>query len=263
MEGSETAQSRGGKRKRSRIEEERREARVARDFADPRWKKIRISRAGGVRKKWKSGVVIGGKRGKAATHGASGSASLVLYEDGEERVEDLDAVEWEERGKVGVQLQPAAGAKSGGRSSKYRGLSWDKRGKKWRASTKVDGKTKNLGSFADEIAAARAYDAFVIIKKLNKPLNFPGSAAAKGHVVTSSKTSRYRGVSLQKSPKKWKVVIRVNGKLKHLGSFRDEEKAGRAFDKYIVDNNLDRPLNFPVAAEEEDGESSSEDESLG
>ena len=48
------------------------------------------------------------------------------------------------------------------------------------------------------------------------------------------------------------VQITVDGKKKHLGYFTDEEKAGRAFDKYVVDNNLDRPLNFPVAAEEDD-----------
>lgn len=60
--------------------------------------------------------------------------------------------------------------------------------------------------------------------------------------------------------KKWKARINFGGKRKSLRSFTNEEKAGRAFDKYVVDNNLDRPLNFPVAAEEEDGESSSEDE---
>jgi hypothetical protein len=56
------------------------------------------------------------------------------------------------------------------------------------------------------------------------------------------------------------VSISVGGKRKSLGYFTDEEKAGRAYDTYVVDNNLDRPLNFPVAAEEEDGESLSEDE---
>ena len=153
---------------------------MARDLADPRRKRIRVRHFSGGRKKWKSGVVIGGKRGKAATRGASGSASLVLYEDGEERVEDMDAVEWEERGSGGAQARPTAGAKSGGRSSKYRGVGWHKTNKKWQVKIWVDGKTKSLGSFANEIAAARAYDAFVIAKKLNKLLNFPGGAAAKG-----------------------------------------------------------------------------------
>jgi len=36
--------------------------------------------------------------------------------------------------------------------------------------------------------------------------------------------------------------------MEYLGTFSDEETARRAFDKYGVDNNLDRPLNFPVAA---------------
>ena len=111
---------------------------MARDLADPRWTKIRVRRASGGRKKWKSGEVIGGKRGKAATRSVSGSASLVLYDDGEERVEDLDAVEWEERGSVGVQVQASAGATSGGRSSKYRGVGWNKRDKKWRVQIRVD-----------------------------------------------------------------------------------------------------------------------------
>ena len=123
MEGSKTARLGGGKkRKRSQVEEERREARVERDLADPRWKKIRVQHGSDGRKKWKSGVVIGGKRGKAATQGVSGSASLVLYEDGDERVEDLNAVEWKERESVSAQVRPSAGAKSGGRSSKYRGV---------------------------------------------------------------------------------------------------------------------------------------------
>ena len=130
MEGSETARS--GKRKRSRVEEEeRREARMAQDLADPRWKRIRVRNASGGRKKWKSGVVIGGKRGKAATHGGTGSASLVLYEDGEERVEDLDVMEWEELGGRAVQVRPTACATSRGRTSKYRGVSLVKASKKW------------------------------------------------------------------------------------------------------------------------------------
>ena len=104
---------------------------MARDLADARWKRIRVRHGSGGRKKWKSGVVIRGKRGKATTRGVSGSASLVLYEDGEERVEDLDAVEWEERGSVGAQARPSPRTKSGGRSSNYRGVGRHKTKKKW------------------------------------------------------------------------------------------------------------------------------------
>ena len=89
-------------------------------------------------------------------------------------------------------------------------------------------------------------------------------------IYASKNTSQFRGVqkldrSHRKHSKKrnnwgWTANITVGGSNKYLGSFSDEEKAARAFDKYVVDNNLDRPLNFPVAAEDEDDESSSNDE---
>ena len=59
------------------------------------------------------------------------------------------------------------------------------------------GKEKFIGSFDDEIAAARAYDAFLMAQKLHKPLNFP-NVAAKEHIVKSKKLLRYHGVSFHK-----------------------------------------------------------------
>ena len=120
-----------------------------------------------------------------------------------------------------VEEDKPAGAKTSGSSSRYRGVGWQKANKKWQVRITVGGKVKSLGYFADEIAAARAYDAFVIAKKLNKPLNFSGGAAAKGHVVTLSTTSRFRGVSLNKTKKKWEVKIRFDGKRKFIGRFAD------------------------------------------
>ena len=43
-------------------------------------------------------------------------------------------------------------------SSKYKGISWNKRNKKWVAAIKNNGKTINLGSFVDEQMAALAYN---------------------------------------------------------------------------------------------------------
>ena len=111
------------------------------------------------------------------------------------------------------------------------------------------------------------YDAYVIANDIDTVRNFPNEdadavvaeverrRAAKRQGKPSS--SRFRGVSWSTSKKKWVAKIYVAGKTQHLGSFSDEDKAGRTIDTYVVDNNLDRPLNFPVAAEEKDGASSS------
>lgn len=46
----------------------------------------------------------------------------------------------------------------GSYSSQFKGVSWDKRKKKWRACIKVYGKYKHIGHFIDEVEAAKAYD---------------------------------------------------------------------------------------------------------
>jgi group I intron endonuclease len=44
----------------------------------------------------------------------------------------------------------------------------------------------------------------------------------------------------------WDVAIREKkGKIIRLRSFKKEEMAARAYDKYVVEHNLERPLNFP------------------
>lgn len=43
-------------------------------------------------------------------------------------------------------------------TSKFKGVSWNKRDKKWQVRIMVDGKTKHLGYFDSEIDAAKSYD---------------------------------------------------------------------------------------------------------
>lgn len=52
------------------------------------------------------------------------------------------------------------------KTSKYTGVSWCKRDKRWKSAIKIKGKLKHLGSFKCELAAAAAYQKELI--KLNK-----------------------------------------------------------------------------------------------
>ena len=49
-------------------------------------------------------------------------------------------------------------------SSEYTGVSWCCTGEKWRADIRINGKTKYLGRFTDELKASEAYQKALIIE---------------------------------------------------------------------------------------------------
>ena len=51
--------------------------------------------------------------------------------------------------------------------SKYKGVSWHKRSKKWQSRIEIDGKRKHLGQFTDEHEASIAYQNALIKYNLN------------------------------------------------------------------------------------------------
>jgi hypothetical protein len=61
--------------------------------------------------------------------------------------------------------------------------------------------------------------------------------------------SAHEGVSWYTRGQNWMVRAPfVGGKSKHIGYFCDEEKAGLAWDKFCIDEELGRPLNYPDKA---------------
>jgi hypothetical protein len=73
---------------------------------------------------------------------------------------------------VGENCRNAVG--NAGAMSKYKGVGWHKRIKKWTATIQADKKSYHIGYFSDEIDAAKAYDRRA--RKLHREfayLNFP------------------------------------------------------------------------------------------
>lgn len=56
-------------------------------------------------------------------------------------------------------------------------------------------------------------------------------------------TSGFRGVSWIKSSNKWRARIEVNYKSINLGCFDTPEEGAIAYNNYIIENNLEHPLN--------------------
>ena len=60
----------------------------------------------------------------------------------------------------------------------------------------------------------------------------------------SHNTSGYRGVSFLIKSNKWLVQIMVDKKKIYLGCFSDKIEAAKAYDKYVINNNLEHTRNF-------------------
>ena len=64
------------------------------------------------------------------------------------------------------------------KSSRFRGVCWQKKDKKWMVRIRVNGKQKTIGYFSSEIAAARKYDAFALDNGIDTVRNFPNRIVA-------------------------------------------------------------------------------------
>mmetsp|Transcript_35973 Transcript_35973/g.80906 ORF Transcript_35973/g.80906 Transcript_35973/m.80906 type:complete len:476 (-) Transcript_35973:210-1637(-) len=125
--------------------------------------------------------------------------------------------------------------------SKYVGVSWSRRARKWAAQVTIEGKIQHLGYSENDADAARLFDAKM--RELNRPVNFP---EAPGEVKANKRgSSQYKGLSYCKDQKKWRAEVRHHGAQIFLGMFEDEEEGGR---RYAEAKKVIREGGVPVAA---------------
>ncbi len=127
--------------------------------------------------------------------------------------------------------------------SKYFGVGFNARKRKWTAMARHNGEHVNIGqAFATEMEAVNAVDKWLREHNRAAEANLDESGNFVPRVVKES--SEFTGVTWSKKSNKWHAQIKVAGKMEHLGYFDDEEEAARAFDTRAAE--LNRPTNFDV-----------------
>lgn len=110
-------------------------------------------------------------------------------------------------------------------SSKYVGVSWNKRDKKWQAHIKYEGELIYLGLFNTELEASENYQ---------KSLSEINNGVFNPEEYKPNFASKYKGVYFHKASNRWTSQVRVNGKQKYLGKFKTELEAHHAYQKALT-----------------------------
>ena len=128
------------------------------------------------------------------------------------------------------------------KKSRYTGVSYQKSAGKWLSFVTHKGKKDYLGSFDDEIAAAKAYDAKArILRGAGTATNFN----LDGSPCEKKKTSVFKGVSWNKATKSWWAQLKHKGQLQQLGRFEDEIEAALVWDAKATSlRGADTTTNF-------------------
>jgi hypothetical protein len=166
----------------------------------------------------------------------------------DEIVDDVDEIESVESIKIPEIKQEEI------KKSDFRGVSYHKNSKKYRATLMYNKIIYNIGEYKDESEAALAYNLKVIevMPKdiTSKYLNVLDQDIINKGVPDKKKvTSKYNGVSWHKASEKWRSSIRFNKKYYELGVYKNEIDAAIAYNKkaqelYTDLEDLNKRLNI-------------------
>lgn len=130
--------------------------------------------------------------------------------------------------------------------SKYRGVFINKYCKihPWIAQINFNKKYYYIGSYRTEIEAAQAYNDYILEHKLKNTLNDIDIVMYKKSKRETKILSKYRGVSKIKSKiHPWRAYVMFNRRMIHIGVYSTNIEAARAYNKYVIEHNLNKPLN--------------------
>jgi hypothetical protein len=129
--------------------------------------------------------------------------------------------------------------KSKGRTSIYKGVSWDTRRGAWKAKISSDNKQQSLGYFKDEIPAASCYNYWArLLHGEFARLNDLGAKELskdewESQMLTKHKTSKYLGVSFIEG--RWVAQIYHERKNMRIGDYDTEDKAALAYNEKALE----------------------------
>ncbi|AYV76797.1 MAG: hypothetical protein Barrevirus1_19 [Barrevirus sp.] len=161
--------------------------------------------------------------------------------------------------KSNCKKNPQNQTKQEGLTSKYMGVSYDKKSQLWVGQVRKDYKRIFHIMLEDETACARFRDLFIInhLKDEHYSLNFKWSPDdiiiwkqkldEMTKLVNKPKlnaSSKYVGVTYLKNTEKWRATIQLNQKLVFNRTFSTEESAAHGRDLYILFNLKDSGLKY-------------------
>lgn len=102
------------------------------------------------------------------------------------------------------------------------------------------------GTYKTKNAAQNAYNYFGAIKYGNllnpNPVEYPMTQEEIMAERLIHSRGNYSGITQRKDNKRWRVVFKIDGKNKEIGPFATEKEALEKRNQFIVENNLDYPI---------------------
>jgi hypothetical protein len=124
------------------------------------------------------------------------------------------------------------------RKSKYTGVHWNPGSKMWVAELVHNGQKINLGSFSNEMDAGITVNNEC--RNQNIPLKNPDLAQMElSPRASEAKTSQYKHVNWDRTSKKWRAQMSINGVQTYIGLFKHERDAALAVNQKCIELGLE------------------------